>query len=68
MPATADAPTAPPTLFLPTLDAFAQAVLEGEAALVAIAKEHPAVPLDATQVLDRLLWFDSWGHRIVKLP
>ena len=67
-PATADAPSAPASLFLPTLDAFAQAVLEGEPALIEIAKAHAAVPLDASQVLDRLLWFDSWGHRIVKLP
>ncbi len=31
--------------------------------LVDVAKEYPGPPLDAAQVLDRLLWFDSEGYR-----
>lgn len=68
MPTTADDPKAPPSLFLPMLDAFCNAVLEAEPHLIALARDHTAVPLDAAQVLDRLLWVDSWGHRALKLP
>lgn len=67
MPATADDPKAPPSAFLPMLDAFAQATLDAEPLLVALARDHTAVPLDTAQVLDRLLWVDSWGHRVLKL-
>jgi hypothetical protein len=68
MPATADDPRAPPALFVPMLDAFSEAVLAAESELVAVARDHTLVPLDAAQVLDRLLWVDSWGHRVLKLP
>ncbi len=67
MPATADDPKAPAAVFVPMLDAFASAVLAGEENLIAIARAHTAVPLDAAQVLDRLLWVDSWGHRVLRL-
>lgn len=32
-------------------------------ALAAIARDHSMAPLSGPQVLDRLLWFDSEGHR-----
>jgi hypothetical protein len=67
VPATADDPKAPASLFLPMLDAFAEAVIAAEPHLIALAREHTLVPLDAAQVLDRLLWVDSWGHRVLKL-
>jgi hypothetical protein len=66
-PSTADDPRAPPSLFVPMLDAFANAVLSAEPQLIEIARAHALVPLDAAQVLDRLLWVDSWGHRVLKL-
>jgi hypothetical protein len=66
-PSTADDPKAPAALFVPMLDAFANAVLSCEAQLVEVARAHAQVPLDAPQVLDRLLWVDSWGHRVMKL-
>ena len=68
MPTAADDPKAPAALFVPMLDAFSQAVLAAEPQLIALAREHTLVPLDAAQVLDRLLWVDSWGHRVLKLP
>jgi hypothetical protein len=68
MPATADDPKASSAAFVPMLDAFASAVLAAETSLIAIARAHTAVPLDAAQVLDRLLWVDSWGHRVLRLP
>src|SRR6185369_4383893 len=68
MPATADDPKAPASLFVPMLDAFARAVLDVEPQLIALARAHTLVPLDAAQVLDRLLWVDSWGHRVLRLP
>ena len=65
MPATADDPRALASLFVPMLDAFAGAVLAAEPQLVEIARAHELVRLDAAQVLDRLLWVDSWGHRVM---
>ncbi len=67
MPSTADDPKAPASAFVPMLDAFAQAALDAEPLLIALARAHTAVPLDAAQVLDRLLWVDSWGHRALAL-
>ncbi|MEO7094205.1 MAG: hypothetical protein ABI175_13200 [Polyangiales bacterium] len=49
--------------FLAMLDWFSRAVLEAEAALVSLARAYQPCPLDAAQVLDRLLYFDSIGHR-----
>jgi len=64
MPESADDPRAGAETFAPMLDWFARAVASAEADLVAIAKAHAFAVLDAPQVLDRLLWFDSWGHRL----
>ena len=42
---------------------FASAVSQGQAELGAWARAHAEVPLSGAQVLDRMLWFDSDGHR-----
>lgn len=62
-PETADAPTGTAAHVLPMLDAFSRAVLTHEDELVALARAHTAAVLDAPQVLDRLIWFESWGWR-----
>ena len=62
-PTTADAPSAPPSAFAPMLDWFAQQVIESEKQLIATAVRHDRAVLDAAQVLDRVLWIESWGHR-----
>jgi hypothetical protein len=49
--------------FVAMLDWFSRAVLEVEAELVAVARSYEPCALDAAQVLDRLLYFDSIGHR-----
>jgi hypothetical protein len=63
LPADDRSPTAGPEHFLPALDAFSAAVIEHEAELIALAREYDLAPLDAPQVLDRILWYDSFGHR-----
>jgi hypothetical protein len=63
MPADDRTPTAGPEHFVPMLDAFAAAVLSVEGALVELARGYDLAPLDAPQVLDRVLWYDSFGHR-----
>lgn len=55
--------TAGPEVFLPMIDWFADQVLDGESALIELAKRHKQAVLDAPQVLDRLLWMDAWGER-----
>ena len=62
-PDTDASPTAGPEHFLPALDAFHAMVGECEATLIAIARVHQAAPLDAAQVMDRVLWYDSYGYR-----
>jgi hypothetical protein len=42
---------------------FARTGVEHRPRLEAIAREHREVELTAGGVLDRLLWFDSEGHR-----
>jgi hypothetical protein len=42
---------------------FGEAVAEHWDGLTAEAAKHAEVPLDAAQVLDRLLWFDSDGFK-----
>ncbi len=64
MPETADDPRATAASFAPMLDWFATAVRDAEDALVEIAVRHGQAVLDAPQVLDRLLWIESWGHRL----
>jgi hypothetical protein len=62
-PTTADAPSAPADAFLPMLDWFCEAAARHESDLVALARAHQEHVYDAPQVLDRLLWMASWGHR-----
>jgi hypothetical protein len=63
-PKTADAPAAGPEHFLPMMDWFAAEAKRSDAALVELARAHTMAVLDAPQVLDRLLWWASWGHRL----
>ncbi len=63
-PATADAPVGGPRWFVPMVDWFARAVLDGYDDLVVLARGYTLAPLDAAQVLDRLVWFESWGWRL----
>ncbi len=62
-PADDRSPTAGAEHFLPVLDAFSAQVAAHEADLIALARDYDLAPLDAPQVLDRLLWYDSFGHR-----
>jgi hypothetical protein len=50
--------------FVAMMDWFCSRVVECEAELVPIAARHDLAVLDAAQVLDRLLWFESagWKH------
>lgn len=63
-PETADRPTAPPSAFVPMLDWFARQLLASESRLVQLAVQHEMAVLDAAQVLDRLLWMESWGNTL----
>jgi len=65
-PQTADAPKADATQVIPMMDWFAESVLANEKALTKLAAEHSGAVLDAPQVLDRLLWMESWGNRLRK--
>lgn len=63
-PTDADHPVAGALHFVPMMDWFTRAVTDHESELVELARRHRAATLDAAQVLDRLLWFDSWGWRL----
>ncbi len=49
--------------FVRMVDWFARTTQAHEAELTAMARAHAEVPLVGAGVLDRLLWFDSEGHR-----
>jgi hypothetical protein len=49
--------------FVVVVDWFGAAVEQARELLAGWAAAHREVPFDAAQVLDRLLWFDSEGHR-----
>jgi hypothetical protein len=49
--------------FVRMVEWFGAAVVEGGAELAACASTHAEVRITAAQALDRLLWFDSEGHR-----
>jgi hypothetical protein len=51
-----------PAAFAPLMDWFSREALKNERALIDVARGYSAAPLDAPQVLDRLLWFESDGH------
>lgn len=63
-PLTSERPVAPPSAFGPMLDWFSRQVIACESDLLAIASRHELAVLDAAQVLDRLLWMESWGNRL----
>lgn len=67
-PTTADAPTADAASVVPMLDWFSREVTAHTADLIDLARGHGAAVLDAPQVLDRLLWMESWGWRILRSP
>jgi hypothetical protein len=63
-----DAQTASIDVFSPMMTWFAESVTSAgtESSLAAIAREHESatgLSLSAAQILDRILWFDSVGHR-----
>lgn len=55
---------APITAFVAMLDWFAQQVTTHQDALSELAETYPLCPLSPSQVLDRLLWFESWGYHV----
>jgi hypothetical protein len=63
-PTTADTPSATAGMFAPMLDWFAKQTIANESALIKLAGAHKLAVLDAAQVLDRLLWVESWGDRL----
>jgi len=67
-PDTADTPTAGPGHFIPMLDWFATAVRVATPALTQLADDYELAPLSPAQVLDRLLWFETWGYRVCRTP
>ncbi len=52
-----------PAAFVAMVSWFGEAVADHYDGLSACAAAHTEVPLDAAQVLDRLLWFDSDGFK-----
>ena len=56
-------PSDPGERFVRALEVFREATFALYSDLVVVAKGHPHAVLDAAQVLDRVLWFDSEGHR-----
>jgi hypothetical protein len=52
-----------PAAFVAMVSWFGESVAEHWEGLSACAAAHTEVPLDAAQVLDRLLWFDSDGFK-----
>lgn len=57
-----DPPSAQGARFTRALQVFRRATNAHYGELVALARDHQAAVLDAAQVLDRVLWFDSEGH------
>jgi hypothetical protein len=49
--------------FVAAVDWFGAAVEQAREVLSGWAAGHTEAPIEAAQVLDRLLWFDSEGHR-----
>ncbi len=54
--------TAKPDAFLPMVAWFARTIAAHDLELAALAARHEGASLDAPQVLDRLLWFESFGY------
>lgn len=64
VPESADRPSAGAEAFAPMLDWFARETIAHEKELVALAAAHTMAVLDGPQVLDRLLWMESWGEKL----
>jgi hypothetical protein len=58
-----EAASSPTDAFLAALDWFPAATRAAHEDLARWAAAHTDVPLSPAQVLDRMLWFDSEGHR-----
>ncbi len=58
--------TAGPDWFVPTLNVFSAAVVGNRDVLTTLAAAHTEAILDATQVLDRVLWVASYGDRFFR--
>jgi len=67
-PDSADTPSAGPEHFVPMLDWFAAAVHSATPILRSLADEYELAPLSPAQVLDRLIWFETWGYRVCRTP
>ncbi|MBL8600941.1 MAG: hypothetical protein JNK72_03360 [Myxococcales bacterium] len=64
-PESPDTPQAPTKLFGPMLDWFAAAAEADAEALAALASAARGVRLSGPQVLDRLMWFESYGWQLM---
>lgn len=54
---------APPAQFVPCVEAFCRAMQQVAPSCEALSHHYGVTQLTSGQVLDRLLWFDAWGHR-----
>jgi hypothetical protein len=61
-----DVPTAGAEHVVPMLDAFCDLTLRNLSGLEELSRAYEPCPLTPAQVLDRLLWFDSWGGRFLR--
>ena len=62
-PATDEDPRAGTEHFTAMMDWFHREHLRNERALVDLAKDHREAVLETAQVLDRVVWYASYGHR-----
>ena len=67
-PDTADLPGAKIDNFIPMLDWFARAVQACSPQLSELAADYTLAPMSPAQLLDRLLWFETWGFRVCRTP
>ena len=65
-PESANKNSSPSRAFLPMLRWFEEATRQAKEELDALASAYPLGDLGAAQVLDRLLWFDSWGFHLFR--
>ncbi len=67
-PDSADTPSATIAEFIPMLDWFARAVQSCAPQLQELAADYTLAPMSPAQILDRLLWFETWGFRVCRTP
>ena len=65
-PKTASTAQAGPEVFLQMLDWFTSQVEANLEALQQLADFYEECPMSPAQLLDRLLWFESWGYHIMQ--